>query len=414
MQPLTRRSRIWGKTRVRGGEVLKKRIVRSKALGLAFLAMVLPVGSVADESGPPVSNERQVESDAAELRDTGPKTANWDEAITHGRQAMEEMIAEDQTPGVAVAVAVGGEVVWSEGFGFADVERGIEAVSKTRFGIGSISKTLTMAAVMSLVDDGLLDLDAPIEKYLADWPHAGKSITVRRIAVHQSGLSDTFAIDHYQTTDHFPTIDSAYQEIKNETLTAEPGSQTVYATGLYTIIGRVMESVTGQPYLEVMEQRVFEPAGLSGVAPNDPTRDDLERTQFYVEAEKRGMFELGPPYDPSHKLPGAGFLATAEDLAKFGAALLNATIISEQAREEMFRPVPLASGKPAEFALGLRSGEFKGTPLIHLPGGGIGISSWLLILPERDFVLAAVGNVSTAPVGGDAADEIIEAFSQQP
>ncbi len=324
------------------------------------------------------------------------------------------MIAERGSPGASVAVALEGEIVWSEGFGYADLERGIAVTSETRFGIGSISKSFTMAAVMSLVDDGLLDLDAPVETYLSDFPHAGKGITVRRLAVHQSGLSDRFSTEHRQTTDHFPTIDSAYQNIKNETLESEPGSQTVYATGLYTIIGRVMESVAGLPYLEVMEGRVFEPAGMVGVMPNDPTRKGMKRTQFYVEGEQEGSFELGPPYDPSYKLPGAGFLARAEDMAKFGAALLDAKIVSERARDEMFRTVPLANGEPTEFALGLRLGDFKGSPMIHLPGGGIGISSWLFILSDRDLVVAIVGNVSTAPVGGDAADEIIEAFSQLP
>jgi CubicO group peptidase (beta-lactamase class C family) len=236
----------------------------------------------------------------------------WDEAIARSRSAMDEMIAAGRTPGAAAAVAVGGDLIWSDGFGYADVERGVAADRNTRFGIGSISKTLTMAAVMTAVDEGLLDLDTPIENYLSDWPHAGKGITVRNIVVHQSGLSDQFAVTHYESTAHFPTVNSAYQKIKNETIDYEPGSRTVYATGLYTIIGRVIEAVTGQSFLEAMEQRVFEPSGMIGVAPNDPTREDLEHTQFYVEGDEEGTFTLGPPFDSSHKLAGAGFLARAD------------------------------------------------------------------------------------------------------
>ncbi|MEJ2084628.1 MAG: serine hydrolase [Acidobacteriota bacterium] len=341
----------------------------------------------------------------------GLESSEWKTEIARGRIAMEAMIAAGETPGASVAVAVDGEIVWSQGFGYADVDQGIPASAETRFGIGSISKTLTMAAVMSLVDEGLLDLDAPVETYLADFPHVGKGITLRRISAHQSGLSDQFATDHYQTQDHFPTIDSAYQEIKNESLEYEPGSRTVYATGLYTIIGRVVEAVTGQSYLEVMRERVFLPLEMDGVVPNDPTRDIGARTRFYVEGEEAGSFELGPPYDPSHKLPGAGLLSRAEDLARFGAGLLEGELLSATSRDEMFTPVPLANGEPTQFGLGLRIGEFDGTPLIHLPGGGIGISSWLFMLPDRDLVVAVLGNVATAPVGGEAADEIIEAFS---
>jgi serine beta-lactamase-like protein LACTB, mitochondrial len=111
-------------------------------------------------------------------------------------------------PGAAAAVAVGGQIVWSEGFG--------QASRETPFGIGSISKALTLAAAMTLVDEGRLDLDAPIERYLPDWPHRGRGITARRLAARQSGLADSFADEHYTATAHFPDLDSAYRHIRNE------------------------------------------------------------------------------------------------------------------------------------------------------------------------------------------------------
>jgi CubicO group peptidase (beta-lactamase class C family) len=96
-------------------------------------------------------------------------------------------------------------------------------------------------------------------------------------------------------------------------------------------------------------------------------------------AGEDGGFVLAPPFDPSHKLDGAGFLATAEDLARFGAALIGPSLLSERARAEMFRPVPLADGTPTEFALGLRHSVQARRTIRHQPGGGIGISSWLFL-----------------------------------
>jgi CubicO group peptidase (beta-lactamase class C family) len=132
-------------------------------------------------------------------------------------------------------------------------------------------------------------------------------------------------------------------------------------------------------------------------------------TAFYL-AVKDGVFEPGPPFDPSHKLPGAGYLATAGDLARFGAALLHPGLLGETSREEMFRAVPLLDGTPTEFALGLRRGHDGKRVILHQPGGGIGISCWLFLYPEEKLVIAVMSNLSTAPVGGPVYTEIEAAF----
>ena len=110
----------------------------------------------------------------------------WSGAVAQSRSVLQRIIDDGEAPGLAIAVAIDGEVVWTEGFGFADLESRRPVTADTLFGIGSISKTLTMAGVMSMVEDGLLDLDAPIETWLPDFPHAGRGVTLRRIAAHQS------------------------------------------------------------------------------------------------------------------------------------------------------------------------------------------------------------------------------------
>ncbi len=330
-------------------------------------------------------------------------------AIEHGRTILRGLVNAGEAPGVGVSVAVCGRIVWSEGIGLANLEYRVPVSTETRFGLGSISKTFTMAAVMALVDDGLLDLDAPVERYLPDFPYKGKGITIRRLAAHQSGLSDAFAVEHNQTTEHFPTIDTAYQHIKHGAIEYEPGTRVEYATGLHTIIARAMEVVTGQTYLQIMKERIFGPVGMTGTAPNDRRRLIPNRTGFYVKTDS-GTFENGPFFDPSFKLPGAGFLATADDVARFGAALLRPGILSNRAREQMFRPVPLGNGASTEFALGLRYSEKDGQVILHQPGGGIGISTWLFIYPAEDLVIALLSNVPTGPMGGRTHREIAKAF----
>ncbi len=333
----------------------------------------------------------------------------WEGAIERGRAMLQGMIDGGEAPGCSVAVAVGGRVVWSEGFGWADLEQRVPVTAETRFGIGSISKSLTAAGLVALADAGLLDLDAPVERYVPDFPHAGRGVTLRRIAAHQSGLGDEIATRLYSTTENFPTIEAAYAALREEALVYEPGSRAEYATGSYTLLGRAMEAAAGRGFVEILEQRVFTPVGMTGVVANNPRRLIPHRTRFYLDAEGGG-FENAPTYDASHKLPGAGFLATAEDLARFGAALLRPGMLSERGRAELFRPVPLADGTASEFALGFRAKDDDGRRLLHQPGGGIGISAWLFVYPDDDLVVALLSDVPTGPVGGATRRAITDAF----
>lgn len=333
----------------------------------------------------------------------------FDGAIATGRAVLQRMVEAGEAPGVAIGVAVAGAVVWKEGFGHSNIDGRIPATGDTRFGLGSISKTLTMAAVMRMVDEGRIDLDAPVERYLPDFPHAGAGVTIRRLAAHQSGISDAFSSEHYRSTRHFATMDEAYQAIKTGRLEFAPGSKTQYATGLYTIIARAMEEAAGAPYLEVMDKLLFSPARLPGIGPNDPRRADPSRTRFYMRRPD-GSLELGPPFDPSHKLAGAGFLATAADIARFGAALIGASLLSDHGKSEMFRPVPLAGGTPTEFALGLRHSVQSGRVVLHQPGGGIGISSWLYLYPREQLAIGLLSNLTGAPVGGATHRQVADPF----
>jgi CubicO group peptidase (beta-lactamase class C family) len=324
----------------------------------------------------------------------------WARQIGEARGVMEGAMAGGAAPAAAVAVAVDGRVVWSEAFG--------EAAPDSRFGIGSISKTLTLAAAMRLVDSGVLRLDDPVERYLPDWPHAGQGITLRRLAAHQSGLADEFADRHYTSTIHFPDLDSAYQHIRNERVSYRPGTQSVYATGLFTIVGRLLERVTGESYPNLMRRLVLEPATMSGTQPNDPRHPPPNRVTFYVR--DNGRIQKAPAIDPSFKLPGAGFLSTAVDMARFGAALLDPKFLSDTARTEMFRPVPLADGTPTIYALGFQSLKENGRRLLLQPGGGPGIAGWLAIYPEKGVVVAILTNLTGSSLGGGPRRAVAESF----
>jgi serine beta-lactamase-like protein LACTB, mitochondrial len=334
-------------------------------------------------------------------------------SCSKAREAMRGAIERGAAPGASAAVVVDGKIVWAEGFGVTDLAKGAPVTSATRFGVGSISKTLTLTAALALADEGKLDLDAPVERYLSDFPHRGRGVTIRRIGAHQSGIADQFADRNYYTTAHFSVLDRAYRGIAAAPLAFTPGTRTEYATGLFTIVGRALERVGGGSYLEVMRRRVFEPAGMSATAPNDPRRPLAGRAAFYVRREDGG-FEPAPAFDPSFKLPGAGFLSTAEDLARFGIALLRPGLLSDGARRELFAPVPLADGTPTRYALGFQALEEDGRRVLLQSGGGPGIASWLAVYPDDGVVVAILSNATDAPLGDAVRRAVADAFLTLP
>lgn len=333
----------------------------------------------------------------------------YEKAVAASRVAIREMMEKEGVPGVGVAVIVRGELAWSEGFGFADLEQQVPVTRETRFGIGSITKAMTTALCGRLVEKGLLDLDAPVENYLADFPHKNLKISVRLIAGHLSGLDDNFNTAQMYTQTHFDTTAEALREIMKEPLKYRPLERHFYTTGPYTIIAGVIEKAAGGDFLTLMNQHVVGPLGLKNTTPNDRKAIVPHRTSFYVR--DGGKTVNAPYFDPSFKWAGAGYLSTTEDLARFGSALLKPGFLKQSTVDELFRPLRTAAGENTRFGLGWRVGaDDKGRPVIYQPGGGPGISSVLIIYPKENLVVVILSNLTGAPVGGEAADVIADAF----
>jgi CubicO group peptidase (beta-lactamase class C family) len=324
------------------------------------------------------------------------------------RRAVREMLERGAVPGASVAVARDGEIVWTEGLGLADVEQNVAATAETKFGIGSITKSLTTALAARLVDRGLLDLDAPIERYVPEFPHKGQGISVRLVAAHLSGLGTETDTRLYTTATRYETTDAALAELRGERLAARPRERHLYGTASYTLIAAAVERAAKRDFVSAMREQVLEPLGMGDTVPNDRRAIVPNRTAFYVE--EGGRTVNAPYFDPSYKLAGAGYLSTAADVARLGAALLRPGFLEQKTRDELFRPLATAGGQETEFALGWRVGkDDRGRRIFYQPGGGLGISSWIVLYPDERLVVAVLTNKTGAPSGTVAA-RVAEAF----
>lgn len=313
-------------------------------------------------------------------------------------EKLRNIIKTENVPGISVCVILDGKTVWNEAFGFANIESNSIATSDTKFGIGSISKSLTAVLAMRLSEEGLLDIDAPIERYLPDFPHRDRGVTVRLILSHLSGYEDKFDDDNFYNAKRFETTREVLERFYNEKLAANPGERTIYGTTTFTLVAAVIEKVTGLTFTAAINKWLFEPIGLKNVVPNDRKLIIQNRTAFYIKEEE--ILVNGEFVDSSFKLAGAGFLSTSGDLAKFGSSIINEGLLRGETLNTLFRPAKTIKGEITPFALGFRVTKLPdGGEVILQPGGGVGISSVLYVDRKRNLSLAILSNRTFAPIG---------------
>lgn len=315
--------------------------------------------------------------------------------------AVSKFMASTHVPGVSVAVVENGEYEWGSGFGLADVENDVPASEHTLFRLASISKSLTATAAMQLWERGQLDLDAPVQKYCPAFPQKPWPITTRQVMGHLAGIR------HYKTgpedleignTRHFDNpIQAGLDFFKNEPLLSEPGKTFHYSTQGYTLVGCVIEGASSAKYVDFVRQNVFVPAGMEHTQVDDRFAIIPSRTRFYQKTES-GTVQNADFLDSSYKIPGGGWLSSAEDMAHFEVAILNDKLIKRATRDLMWTPLKPSDGSKDGYGLGWGNGDEGGIASVGHNGGQQGTSTAFLIAPtQRDGVV-----VLTNMEGADA------------
>jgi len=264
---------------------------------------------------------------------------------------------ESGAPGMTVAISVNGKQVWQHGFGYSDLENRLLAGTGCIMRVASISKPLTMAVLARLWEEGKVDLDANVRKYVPDWPVKtvdGKEVelTVRQLCCHLSGVrhydrkedegkvKDEFQKEEYYIKEHFSTTDESVALFKDDALLSAPGQEFHYTTHGFTLLARVIEEVTGQPFHKYMQAQ-FKELGLSNtfLDLNDPLIQN--RARYYVR-DKHHKLKNAPYVDNSYKWAGGGFLSSVGDLIRFGSMML----YSFQQTKVTSKPKPETTSKP--------------------------------------------------------------------
>ncbi|GCE08528.1 serine hydrolase domain-containing protein [Dictyobacter aurantiacus] len=326
------------------------------------------------------------------------ETQQGRELFHQARERIQREMIERGIPSITIAVAQGNEILWEEGFGWADRERRIAATPHTLYSLASISKPITATALLVLKERELLDLDSPINDYLGDsklhaWSGDAGEATVRRVADHTSGLPLHYQFFYRDEPAYqLPSMDETIQRYGH--LVTPPGERFMYSNLGYGLINEVIERLSGKSYAAFMREEVFLPLGMLRASIN--VGPGLEPYQ----AQRYGSNGMPYPlYESNH--PGAGEVyCSAHDLMRFSMFHYKQPlpdqkkILSDEALDEMHAP----SSRQSEFmryGIGWRIyDDVKDHYIIGHSGGMDGVSTLLRIVPAAGVAVATLTNTN--------------------
>ena len=332
-------------------------------------------------------------------------------AIANARETVELAMARTLAPGAQIAVSRGDRTVWSRSFGCADLELDVPVGADTRLRIGSVSKPLTAAAIGVLVEEGRLDLDAPVQKYVPDFPKKAWPITTRQLAGHIAGIRH-YEGDEFVIRDHYGTVRAGLAIFEKDALIFEPGTKFSYSSYGWNLISAVIEGASGEPFLAFMQKRVFAPAGMAHTSADEVTPIIPGRARFYTRDEKTGAVLNADYVDNSYKWAGGGFLSTAEDLVAFARALLDGRLLRPETVALLWTSMKTADGKDTDYGIGWTvDRDAKGRRRVRHSGGAQGGTANLVIYPDERLAVALLVNSDESFTGRTPA--IAEVFADE-
>lgn len=328
----------------------------------------------------------------------------WTEAVEHGRQLVRARLAERNLPGLSVAVGSGGSIVWTEGFGFADLEKRVPVTPKHRFRIGTASTVLTSAAMGLLLEKGRFSLDDPIQTYVPAFPQKQWPVTLRQLMGHVAGVATDSGDEGPLFGEHCEQPVEALRQFAQKPLLFEPGTEFRFSSYGWILLSAAIQAVAEESFLNFMHENVFAPLGMTDTLADSLTTPIPDRVIPYFP-----RFAADPTYGPDPMrdvdyscYAGASvFLSTPSDLLRFGMALDSGKLLQRKTVDLLRTSLRLPSGKDTGYGLGwdLDTVTIAGEPT-YAAGhngnvlGGLAASFWTF--PEHGIVVAVISNISYA------------------
>ncbi|MFK8114371.1 MAG: serine hydrolase [Rubripirellula sp.] len=319
---------------------------------------------------------------------------------------VDRLMRDEGVPGISVAVAKQNQLVYSKGFGLADVENSVPATEQTRYRTASIAKPMTAAVVLSLMEEGKLNLDEDVRTYVPDFGKKRWVVTSRQLLGHLGGVRHYKSSAEASSTNHYFSLRAALKTFADDRLIHEPGSKYRYSSFGYNLLGSVCEGAGDDSFPSLLQKRVLGPAGMEHTVVDDTYAVISNRASGYIRATESLLttlpddhnWELGKLYnsklhDTSMKIPGGGLLSTASDLVRFATALNQQKVLRQTTLQEMWTRQRTSDNKSTSYGLGWSVGQKSGRNAVWHGGAQSGTSTTLLLYPETGTCVALMSNL---------------------
>lgn len=312
----------------------------------------------------------------------------------------EQFLIDQQIPGMAISVSQKGKMIWSQGFGYADVatKKKVDP-STTQFRIASISKTITALAMAKLVEEEKLDLNASLYTYVPDFPKKKFDFTVKQLGGHVAGIR------HYDYTNNENelfnikkmSIVEGLDIFKNDSLLFRPGTKYSYSTYGWNLLSVVVQNAAKTDFNQYINSTIFNPLKMKNTTIGLVDKEMPNRTAFYIKENEKII--LGPKVSNEYKVAGGGFISTTEDLILFGEEIISPNIIHKKTLKEFLKSQETDNGKKTNYGIGVGVSNVKNNTLRYShSGGGIGATAYLMMYPEKEVVISILTNLSSVNI----------------
>jgi len=347
-----------------------------------------------------------------------PPSPKWTASVEEAQQFARAGLVAQNLPGLSVAVGVGGEIVWAEGFGWADIDKRVPVAPGMRFRIGHTSNALTSAAAGVLIEKGRLRLDEEIQTYVPAFPRKQWPVTLRQLMGNVAGVRHYRDDGESRPTAHCERASDGVKSFAGDPLLFEPETQYGYSTFGWVLVSAAIEAAANEPLSSFMDARVFKPLGMTATRFDSASETVADHVTFY---QRRFMGEgsegvvPAPPIDYSCFAGAAAILSTPSDLVRFGMGIERGKLLQRATVTRLQSPQVLTSGKETEYGLGwmVETVTLAGEPtrMVHHASRSLtGGTTSFMTFPARGIVVAVTANVANG-ITRDIALSIAQAFA---
>jgi CubicO group peptidase (beta-lactamase class C family) len=309
-------------------------------------------------------------------------------------ERFDKMLSEQfkpHEPGATALVARKGEIIYKKAFGMANLELNVPMQTEHVFKIASLTKQFTAVAILQLMEQGKLDLQDEITRFIPDYPTQGFKITIEHLLTHTSGIQSYSSVkDTAKRMAGDLTPKEMIDFFKDLPLRFAPGTQWEYSNSGYFLLGYIIETITGKTYGEFLEEKIFKPLGMTNSLYASDTKLVGNRVDGYTQGEKG--FVNAPHVSMTHPYAAGAIQSTVRDLFTWNRGVHSYKLIKKESLKKALRRHTLTDGRQTSYGFGWRFGFIQDSPSIWHGGMINGFITMAIFLPEEDVFVAVFSN----------------------